>query len=184
MPEETVRAAPAAFPKGNGYLRPRDELGMLDADEAFAELFSTRGQPAEAPRCPVLVRVMQFAEGLSDRQAAEAVRARMSGNYTLGLELTDAGFDASRLSELRGRLVTGGVEAALFETPHRRGLVQGGKFHSSVSAYTGFSSIANPIFSMSAHTGFSGITVARNHVSIILLNRAGVLNFIALPEAG
>jgi transposase len=55
----------------------RDEFGMLYVDEALAELFSTRGQPAAAPGCLALVRVMQFAEGLSDRQAADAVRARL-----------------------------------------------------------------------------------------------------------
>ena len=77
IPAETVRAARAAFPKGNVYLRMRDEFGPLYVDEAFAELFSTRGQPAEAPGCLALVMVMQFAEGLSDRQAADAVRARI-----------------------------------------------------------------------------------------------------------
>ncbi len=116
IPEETVRAAQAAFPKGNVYLRMRDEFGMLYADETFAELFSTRGQPAEAPGCLALVMVMQFAEGLSDRQAADAVRARIDWKYALGLELTDAGFEASVLSEFRGRLVAGGAEAVLFET--------------------------------------------------------------------
>lgn len=116
IPEETVRAAQAAFPKGNVYLRMRDEFGMLYADEAFAELFSTRGQPAEAPGCLALVMVMQFAEGLSDRQAADAVRARIDWKYALGLELTDPGFDASVLSEFRSRLVAGGAEAVLFET--------------------------------------------------------------------
>lgn len=116
IPEETVRAARAAFPKGNVYLRMRDEFGALYADEAFAELFSTRGQPAEAPGCLALVTVMQFAEGVSDRQAADAVRARIDWKYALGLKLTDAGFDASVLSEFRARLVAGGAEAVLFET--------------------------------------------------------------------
>lgn len=115
IPEETVRAARAAFPKGNGYLRLRDELGVLYTDEAFAALFSPRGQPAAAPGCLALVTVMQFAEGLSDRQAAESVRARIDWKYALGLELTDAGFDASVLSEFRARLVAGGAEALLFE---------------------------------------------------------------------
>lgn len=115
IPEETVRAARAAFPKGNGYLRLRDELGPLYTDEAFAELFSRRGQPAAAPGCLALVTVMQFAEGLSDRQAADAVRARIDWKYALGLALTDAGFDASVLSEFRARLVAGGAEALLFE---------------------------------------------------------------------
>lgn len=59
--------------------------------------------------------VMQFAEGLSDRQAAEAVRARIDWKYALGLELTDAGFDHSVLSEFRSRLVCGAAEQLLLE---------------------------------------------------------------------
>jgi hypothetical protein len=31
------------------YLRMRDEFGAIFADAAFATLFPTRGQPAEAP---------------------------------------------------------------------------------------------------------------------------------------
>jgi transposase len=48
-----------------------------------------------------LVTVMQFAEDLSDRQAADAVRGRIDGKYALGLELDDPGFDFSVLSEFR-----------------------------------------------------------------------------------
>jgi transposase len=59
---------------------------------------------------------MQFAEGLSDRQAADAVRARIDWKYALGLELTDVGFDGSVFSEFRTRLVAGGAEQVLFET--------------------------------------------------------------------
>ena len=58
-------------------MRMRDALGELYSDEQFAELFPNRGQPAESPGRIALVRVMQFAEGLSDRQAADAVRARI-----------------------------------------------------------------------------------------------------------
>ena len=57
---------------------------------------------------------MQFAEGLTDRQAADAVRGRIDWKYALGLELTDPGFDYSVLSEFRTRLVTGSAEARLF----------------------------------------------------------------------
>jgi len=39
--------------------------------------------------------VMQFAEGLSDRQAADAVRGRIDWKYALALELTDPGFDST-----------------------------------------------------------------------------------------
>jgi transposase len=75
IPEETQRVAHAAFPKGNLYMRMRDELGEIYTDNTFADLFPGRGQPAEAPGRLAWVIVLQFCEGLSDRQAAEAVRA-------------------------------------------------------------------------------------------------------------
>ena len=115
IPEETARVAQTAFPHGNPYLRLRDEFGTLFEDADFAALFPTRGQPAEAPWRLALVTVLQFAEGLSDRRAADAVRGRIDWKYLLGLELTDPGFDASVLCEFRSRLVAGGQEALLFE---------------------------------------------------------------------
>lgn len=115
VPEETVRVARAAFPQGNVYMRMRDEFGTLYTDELFTSLFATRGQPAESPAQLALVTVMQFAEGLSDQQAADAVRSRIDWKYALGLELTDSGFDASVLSEFRSRLVMGHAELLLFE---------------------------------------------------------------------
>ena len=59
---------------------------------------------------------MQFVEGLSDRQAAEAVRGRIDWKYALGLELTDPGFDHTVLSEFRSRLVNGQAERQLLDT--------------------------------------------------------------------
>jgi IS5 family transposase len=59
--------------------------------------------------------VMQYMEGLSDRQAAEAVRERIDWKYALGLELTDPGFDFSVLTEFRTRLLAGGAEAQLLQ---------------------------------------------------------------------
>jgi transposase len=115
VPAETARVAQAAFPQGNTYIQMRDVFGALYADEAFTPLFSPRGQPALAPACLALVTVMQFAEGLSGRQAAHAVRGRIDWKYALGLELTDPGFDASVLSEFRTRLLAGQAEALLFE---------------------------------------------------------------------
>ena len=41
-----------------------------------------------------LVTIMQFVKGLSDRQAADAVQARIDCKYALSLELDDPGFDA------------------------------------------------------------------------------------------
>lgn len=115
IPEETQCVARAAFPKGNLYMRMRDEFGEIYTDEPFVELFPGRGQPAESPGRLAWVTVIQFAEGLSDRQAAEAVRGRIDVKYVLGLELTDPGFDFSVLSEFRERLVGGGKEVILLE---------------------------------------------------------------------
>ena len=99
VPEQTARVARRAFPKGNRYTQMRDELGSLSRDEDFAGLYPRRGQPAAAPWRLALVTVMQFGENLTDRQAADAVRARIDWKCALGLELDDAGFDFSILSE-------------------------------------------------------------------------------------
>jgi transposase len=116
IPLETARVARAAFPKGHRYLRVADELETLFTDDAFVALFPTQGQPAQPPWRLALVTILQFAEGLSDRQAAHAVRSRIDWKYVLRLELTDAGFDASVLSEFRGRLIAGAAEYLLFDT--------------------------------------------------------------------
>ena len=108
IPEETFRVH-AAFPKGNVFMRMRDVLGPISSNPQFAPLFSHTGQPAEAPARLALVMVLQFAEGLSDRRAADAVRGRIDWKYALGLELTDPGLDYTVLSEFRTRLVEGGV---------------------------------------------------------------------------
>ncbi|MFB7621046.1 IS1182 family transposase [Kitasatospora sp. NPDC056181] len=105
VPVETARVARAAFPKGSLAIRIRDELGPLFRDDQFADLFPGRGRPAWSPGRLALVLVLQFVEGLTDRQAAEAVRARIDFKYALGLELADPGFDYSVLSEFRDRLV-------------------------------------------------------------------------------
>lgn len=121
VPEETARVARAAFPKGNSYMSLREELETIYADSLFASLFPKRGQPAESPGRLALVTVLQFAEGLSDRQAAEAVRSRIDWKYLLGLELEDPGFDFSVLSELRERILRGEMEEHLLERFRARG---------------------------------------------------------------
>src|SRR5262245_37190180 len=116
VPEETQRVARAAFPKGTLGLRIGDQLGPLYRDAQFADLFPTRGQPAASPARLALASVLQYVEGLSDRQAADAVRARIDWKYALGLELTDPGFDHTVLSEFRSRLVLGQAELQLLDT--------------------------------------------------------------------
>ena len=115
VPEETARVAHAAFPRGNVAMQVRDTLGAIYTDEAFADLFPTHGQPALAPWRLALVTVFQFMEGLTDRQAADAVRDRLAWKYALSLELCDAGFDHSVLSEFRSRLIEGHAEQRLLD---------------------------------------------------------------------
>src|SRR3954465_14543847 len=115
IPKETQRVARAAFPKGNIYLRMRDQIGTIFNDPMFTPLFPIRGQPAESPWRLALITVMQFVEGLSDRQAADAVRSRIDWKYALSLELTDEGFDFSVLSEFRARLLEHGAGERLLD---------------------------------------------------------------------
>ncbi len=116
VPDETARLARAAFLRGNTYVRMYDALGTIFHDHLFASLFSTTGQPAAAPVRVALATILQFAEGLSDRQAADAVRSRIDWKYLLCLELTDPGFDHTVLSEFRSRLLAHDAEQLLFDT--------------------------------------------------------------------
>ncbi len=115
IPEETARVARAACPKGTLAMRLRDELGELYQDEHFASLYPVEGQPAYEPWRLAIITVLQYAEGLTDRQAANAVRERIDWKYALGLELTDPGFDFSVLSEFRTRLVESQQERLLLD---------------------------------------------------------------------
>ncbi|QBD77562.1 transposase [Ktedonosporobacter rubrisoli] len=84
IPEETARVACAAYPKGNLYMQMHIALGTIYQDEAFAHFFPQNGRPAEAPWRLAFITVVQFLEGLPDRQAADAVRGRIDLKYALG----------------------------------------------------------------------------------------------------
>jgi transposase len=115
VPEDTTRVARAAFPTGHPSLTLRDALGTIFQDNDFAACFPLCGQPGLSPWRLALVTLMQFREHLADRQAAEAVRARIDWKYLLGLTLTDPGFDFSVLSEFRDRLLASSAEELLLE---------------------------------------------------------------------
>jgi transposase len=115
VPEEVARVARAIFPHGNVFMQVHDILGTIYTDDAFADLFPTHGQPALAPWRLALVTVFQFLEGLTDRQAADAVRDRLAWKYSLSLDLCDSGFDHSVLSEFRSRLIAGHAELRLLD---------------------------------------------------------------------
>jgi transposase len=108
----------------------RDRLGQWLADEDFAAAFGIRGRPGWAPSRLALVTVLQRAEKLTDRLAAEAVRARLDWKYLLGLPLDDPGFDHTVLAEFRAKAAGAGLEQvaldALLERLASAGLVKAG----------------------------------------------------------
>src|SRR3954465_8570389 len=127
VPDDTARIARAAFPRGNPYLLLRDRLGPVFDDAGFADLYPRRGQPGYTPCRLALVTLLQFREGLGDRQAAEAVRARIAWKYLLALDLADAGLDHTVLCEFRARLLAGGAAerllARMLDVAHGAGLI-------------------------------------------------------------
>ncbi len=140
LPEATARIARAAFKRrGNIYLTIGDQLGPLFEDVDFGCMYAADGKPALSPNRLALVSVFQFMENLPDRDAADAVRARIDWKYALHLELDDMGFDASVLSEFRVRLDKHEVAQAMFEHILKQlqalGLVQkGGKQRTDATA--------------------------------------------------
>ena len=115
VPQETARVARAIYPKGSIYMNLYDTFGTLFEDKDFIDLFSHEGQPALSPARLALVCILQFVEGLTDRQAAESVRTRIDWKYLLCLELTDSGFDHTVLSEFRSRLIDGSVDKMVLD---------------------------------------------------------------------
>ncbi len=115
--EEITRAVLAMYARRRAPLpiAVRDELGELFADAEFAEAFADRGPQGWSPGRLALVTVFQAAENLTDRQAADAVRDKISWKYALGLGLSDTGFDFSVLSEFRARIVAHSLEARVLD---------------------------------------------------------------------
>ena len=108
----------------------RDRLGEWLGDEEFAAAFGIRGRPGWSPSRLALVTVLQRAENLTDRLAAEAVRTRIDWKYLLGLPIDDPGFDHTVLAEFRGRVADAGLEQVVLDALLARlaaeGLVKAG----------------------------------------------------------
>src|SRR5918999_1928018 len=117
VPEATAAAVQAAFPKGNLCVELRAEFGRLYDDQLFADLYPPSGRPVEvAPWRLALVMVMQYLEGLTDRQAADAVRRCIDWKYALSLDLHNPGFDFTLLHDFRCRLLAHEAAQRLLDT--------------------------------------------------------------------
>ena len=78
IPEETVRVARAAYPKGHLYMKIRDAIGTIYQDQAFAHLFPHNGRPVEAPWRLALITIIQFIE------LRPVDRGKLLAAFTLG----------------------------------------------------------------------------------------------------
>ncbi|WP_406111675.1 IS1182 family transposase [Kitasatospora purpeofusca] len=105
VPLLTARMARASNPGGTTAMWVRDRLDGLWRDEDFVDWYPRDGRPGLSPAQLATVSVLQFLLGLSDRDAAEAVRCRIDFKYALGLELDDPGFHHSVLTDFRDRLL-------------------------------------------------------------------------------
>ena len=115
VPKETARVAHAVFPKGNLCITIADTLTEFLSDDLFNDLYPDKGQPAESPWRLALATILQYIEGLTDRQTADAVCSRIDWKYLLCLELTDTGFHHTVLSEFRTRLINEEAERLIFD---------------------------------------------------------------------
>jgi IS5 family transposase len=92
-------------PEGSVEAFLADHRHDLFPDEMFEDLFpSGRGRPSIPADLVASVMVLQALEGLSDRDAARALRDRISWKVACGLALDDEGFDFSVLTYWRTRL--------------------------------------------------------------------------------
>lgn len=93
-----------------------DHRRELFSDEMFEDLFrSRRGRPSVPADVVASVMVLQALEGLSDRDAARALRDRISWKVACGLALDEEGFDYSVLTYWRARLRTSKRPERIFD---------------------------------------------------------------------
>ena len=108
---------PRRLPQGQPSAQaPRRARRHLRATTTSPTCSPSAASPHCAPWRLALVTILQFREDLSDRRAADAVRARIDWKYLLGLELTDPGFDASVLCEFRSRLLAAAPRSACWRS--------------------------------------------------------------------
>ena len=126
LPRDTARATEAVFGKGNSYLTIGDQFEQLLADIDFACLDSI-GRPVSTRAVLTLVTIFQFAEGLSDRRAVDAIRTRTEWKYALHLPMNYPGFESPLLCRFRQIILTDPSAHEVFQQVLDR-LAQAGLF--------------------------------------------------------
>lgn len=104
LPTDTARATKSIFHIENLYLAIGDQLPSLCGDIDWAQLDAFGEKPANRLFLLAMLTAFQYAEELSDRSAANAVRERTDWKYALHLPLDFPGLDPAELAEFRCRL--------------------------------------------------------------------------------
>jgi IS5 family transposase len=92
-------------PAGTVYAFLAEHRRRLFPDGLFADLFpSGRGRPSVPADQIATVMVLQSLEGLSDREAAQALRTDLRWKVAVGLALDDEGFHPTVLTLWRNKL--------------------------------------------------------------------------------
>ena len=92
-------------PAGSVYAFLAEHRHRLFADAMFADLFgSGRGRPSVPADVIATVLVLQSLEGLSDREAIQALRTDLRWKVAAGLALDDEGFHPTVLTLWRNKL--------------------------------------------------------------------------------
>ncbi len=115
MPEDLARLGLRLLSSDSPYLLVGEKLYEQYDEADYVDLYHTEGKPGLSPVDLALITAFQYLEGLSDRQAAEAVRVRLDWKYALHLPLDYEGFNFSVLSEYRGRVIDHHAEDRLFD---------------------------------------------------------------------
>jgi transposase len=101
IPKETVRAANAVFGRGNFYIQVGENLDGMLADIHWQPPQNRDGISVAADPALPLITFFQFVEGLTDRQAADAMRTRIDWKFALHLALLPRMLDENALCPFR-----------------------------------------------------------------------------------
>ena len=107
-------------PAGSVHRFLADHRRCVFPDELFADLFgSGRGRPSVPAEVVATVLVLASLEGLSDREAAQALRTDLRWKVAAGLALDDEGFHPTVLTYWRRRLGNSDRPERIFEAVRR-----------------------------------------------------------------
>jgi IS5 family transposase len=103
-------------PAGSVHAFLAEHRGRLFPDDLFGDLFpSGRGRPSVPADVIATVMVLQSLEGLSDRDAIQALRRDIAWKVAAGRALTDEGFHPTVLTLWRNKLRVSAAPERIFD---------------------------------------------------------------------